>query len=244
MRGRWLVYAALASVVSGCATVANQAVPSSSHQRVTTSPSLAADLAKAEPRPALRALARRHHATFVAGPKRGPAGLFGAYSVVKSIAASHNPENTLTVLRWANGRWIMEARLHASQSNGFWDFPVNSLAADVVDGASTEAPVFDGGEGGGGGFGLMVAVRRQQRWSWARFQGCPAARGCPPLVTHSHTAGNGSIVHGQLIGVLGNCQPDCADSTVTYENHYTWKAALGTFLLTRQVQHQRTAPSR
>lgn len=188
----------------------------------------------------MRTLAKSRHATFVAGPRRGPAGLFAAYSIVRSESAVEDPHDTLTMLRWANARWTVDGRLAADHYQGFWDFPDNNLAANLVDSASAEAPVFDGSEGGGGGFGLMVAVRQQQRWLWARFRGCPAARQqCPPLVSNSNTIGDGQVVHGHLVGELGNCRPDCADSSVTYTNFFTWKPALGIFRLTRQAQHHR-----
>lgn len=197
----------------------------------------------ASPGPALRLLANSHHAAFVAGPKRGPDGLFAAYSVVKSISAVHDPGDSLTLLRWVGNRWTEDGRLSADHYHGLWDFPVNNLDADLVDGASSEAPVFHGSEGGGGGYGLMIAVRQHHRWFWARFHGCPEPGRCPPIATTSNTAANARIVSGRVIGALGNCDPNCAASTMIYVNEFRWVAADAAFVLTSQKQQVRSSAS-
>lgn len=240
-----LVCASLTMLSAACAGATGRTVTSQpTHGRGFPSRSPATATASAPaPGPTLRLLTRSRRATFVAGPRRGPDGLFAAYSIVKSISAAHNPGNSLTLLRWVGGRWAEDGRLSADHFHGLWDFPVNNLNADAVDGASSEAPVFDGREGGGDGYGLMVAVRQHDRWSWARFKGCPQPGHCPPLASESNTAANARIVNGRVIGELGNCDPSCATSTVVYDNEFSWVAADGVFVLTGQKQRARSPSS-
>lgn len=190
------------------------------------------------PRKALRTLARSHHATFVAGPLRGRDGLFAAYSVVRGESLVHDPRSRLILLRWRDGRWVTDGRLHAKHYGGYWDFPSNNLATARVEHASAEAPVFDGREGGGGGYGLMIAVRHRGHWLWARFDGCPVRGQCPPISTRSDTVANGRIVKRHVVSMLGNCRPDCASSRIVYRNRWSWRPKRPAFVLT----HQRAQP--
>ena len=224
-------------LAAGCGAAANAAHPAASLMSSPKSPSASPvpKVVPATPRQSLRQIARTQHATFIAGPRRGPAGTFAAFSVVRSVRADHDPGNTLTLLRWTGGAWTVESRLHATRANGFWDFPENNLAADTVEGASSEAPVFDGAEGGGGGFGLLVAVRQHGRWLWAHFAGCAVPGECPPLVTRSNTATDGQVVRGQVVGLGFNCRPDCADSSRVYRNQFAWDTERATFVLSRQT---------
>jgi hypothetical protein len=233
----------IAVFAAGCNSHVTAVDTAATHPTVTTpsptaTPSPAPRTTHAptpSPASSLRQLAAANHATYVAGPKSGPAGLFAAYSVVRSISAVHDPGNTLTLLRWTGGHWKVDGQLRAVHDNGYWDFPENDLAADTVVGASSEAPVFDGAEGEGGGTGFLVAVRRNGHWLWARFSGCPVPGQCPPLTSASTTAHSAYVERGRVVGVGLNCQPSCAASSKVYRNEFTWNAPTATFVLTRQT---------
>ena len=219
-RARWLVAASAFLLSAACSSGSTAPSPTNA--------------STARPTPSLRELAAGRHATFVAGPMRGPAGLFAAYSLVKSVSAVHDPGSALMILRWDGARWEADGRLGADHYRGFWDFPSNNLDSALVDRASSEAPVFDGVEGGAGSYALMVAVRQGHRWFWARFRGCQAPNQCPPQSTRSNTATNGRIDGGRLVGDVGNCEPNCAQSTVIYRNEFSWVATARAFVLTGQ----------
>jgi hypothetical protein len=251
MRGARLMCTSLALVLAGCAGLAPLATVSPSAQPPAASAVLVGHPDPAEtavprgratpatevpPAVELRAIARRKHATFVAGPKDGPAGLFAAFSVVRSASAVGNPHNKLRLLRWNGKHWIADGSLLAERREAFWDYPNYSLDAALVDGASTEAPVFFGTVNGAGNTAVMVAVRINGAWRWSTFLGCQLPAWCPQVTTRGDVILNPHVVSGRFVGTVGNCQPDCGDSRAVFANYWSWSAHRRLFALVGRGQ--------
>jgi hypothetical protein len=195
------------------------------------------------PLAALRRLARAHHAFGVAGPMRGSTGLYAAFSVPPSAkpSASALADDHLVVVSWRRHRWVLDGRL-GSPPDGlklgkldFRNYPSNpGLHAVTVAGASAQAPVFAGTEGGGGGWGFLAAVRVHSRWRWAQFDGCIGPGLCPPVRRHSVQTADGQTWHRQVVSLVGNCQPNCGGSRLFYLNTWHWQPKRRAFVLSHR----------
>jgi hypothetical protein len=188
---------------------------------------------------ALRRLARAHHAFGVAGPVRGATGLYAAYSLRPSGSAFS--DDHLIVLRWRDHHWVLDGRLGSPPEGPkigkrqFRNFPANpGLRAATVTGASGQAPVFAGTEGGGGGWGFMAAVRVHGHWRWARFSGCIGPGRCPPVRRHSVQTNDGQVHHEGVMSLVPNCRPDCGASRLFYLNSWRWQPRRNVFVLTHR----------
>ena len=192
---------------------------------------------------ALRDLKRREHARYMAGPARGPAGVFAALSFISSVYCCRNPHNRLVLLRWDGHSWQEDGRLNAIRDGHNWDFPYSYAAGPhLVAGASTEAPVFLGPVNGTYPNVEMAAVRGHGRWRWARFIGCDVLTGCRGKPELSPLVANSSFRGDHLFGSVPTCKPDCASSRVTYEESWAWSTDKQAFVLARvkPVRHGRT----
>jgi len=194
------------------------------------------------PRAALHALAVAAHARHVAGPATGRTGRYAAYTVIRPLphvvthkGTAYSRSDLLIIRRWVNGRWIVDGRLrgHIETPDKLVDFPGNGIAMTSINGADDEAPTITGAEGGAGGYGFMVAARVQGTWQWIRFDGCPIASSCGPLLAHATVTADGGVRHHLVVSNANDCVPNCPMG-LQYIDHWVWDPTSRSFVIARR----------
>jgi hypothetical protein len=232
--------------VAACMTLAlalaassNIAVGAAPHNQPTAwfaqgRPSASSSSHSVSPSRSLHRVARRHHATFTAGPVRRDGHLFGAYSIVGSVYCCRAPHDKLRLLRWRNGRWVRYGLLRAVKQNvgraHEWDFPDYTLDSKRIRIASRKAPVFGGPVNGAYPTAHMLAVRTGG-WHWAHFIECRHLAGCTHPKSRSITVLNPRVSHGRLTSRVSSCTPSCsAPHQVLRVIRFAWRPTRRAFV--------------